>query len=155
MDKARRKYLKRLGKELVEKRSKELKTLIAQTNKAPFASDEYLANEIEIRLKEDYVRNANRVCSSNEVYSNFVIQTHSFNLSQRLPQYPGYLWECTNCGDFVPTCPAVSLSCTCSNIVIDAKLKQVQVGDESYLRLVTLLGKGTGTKKLWWQFWKS
>lgn len=155
MDKKKRKYFRKLGKELVEKRSQELKTLLSQTNEAPFASDEYLANEIEIRLKEDYVRNASRVYSSTEVYSNFVVQTHDFNLSQCLPQYPGYLWECTNCGDFVPTHPAVSLSCTCSNITINAELKQIQIADESCLRLVTLLGKGTGNKKLWWQFWKS
>lgn len=116
MDAERKRELKKLGKQIVEKRSAELKEALAKTNPAPFASDEYIANEIAVRHKSRSLRqNVRRRCSE-EVRRDFIVQPCEFEPTGR---YPGGAkedyWECRRCGDFLPSVP-VPTQCRCGNL---------------------------------------
>ena len=72
MDNTEKKRLKKLGKQIVEKRAADLRAKLASTNPAPFASDEFLRNEIAIRDKERQLRKEQRVFSQEEIVADFV-----------------------------------------------------------------------------------
>ena len=139
MDKAEKKRLKKLGKELVQRRSDELHAQLASTNPAPFASDEYLRNEIAIREKERQLRKEQRAYSQQEILANFVVRPLGFDLSATYPGSDDNYWECRECGDFIPTVLARVLQCGCGNVRITQA--GFVVRDEGCLRLVRLLGK--------------
>jgi hypothetical protein len=153
MENEEKRRLKQLGKALVEKRSKELHALIAQTNPSPSGSDEYLQNEIAIRKKEQILRSDDRVRNAEEMRREFVLHPVDFNLNDIYPGVPGWYWECRFCGDFVPSCTNSRLNCSCGNIHLDSLHHQFAVKDEGQIRLVRLMGKTVRSKR-WWQFWK-
>jgi hypothetical protein len=153
MDRAEKHRLKQLGKEIVAKRSEELRRQLATTNPAPFASDEYLRNEIEIREKERSVRADDRVYTADEIREHFVVRPQEFDLRGTYPAISGHFWQCGECGDVIPTITGKRLICTCENICVDGISRDFRVRDEGALRLVRLLGRVRVARE-WWQVWK-
>lgn len=146
MDEAEKRRLKKLGRQLVLKRSEELKQRLAQTNSAPFASDEYLANEIAIRATEKALRCNPRVYSAAEIRASFVIHPLDYDPNGIYPFGHNDYWECRQCGDFVPTVlPATH--CRCSNVSVQKNGfdLELQVTDVGLVRLVRLLAKARDT----------
>ncbi len=75
MDEAEKRRLRKLGKEIVEKRSAELRQQIAGTNPAPFTSDNYICSEIAIRKKHRVIRDTDRVVCRVDMERDKVIPT--------------------------------------------------------------------------------
>jgi len=86
--------IKQLGKALVEKRSAELREQLAATNTAPFASDEYVRNEIAIREKERAIRSSDAVHVGAAIRRDIIVRQVEFNLQEAYPGSPAHFWEC-------------------------------------------------------------
>jgi hypothetical protein len=156
MDSYDKRRLKKLGKNILEKRSEEIRALLAQTNPAPFASEEYLQNEITIRKKEQALRTNDRVLSGAEIRQEFIVRPIDFELHNVYLPIPDQYWECRSCGDFVPAWTNSILICACRNIHLvhlNDFQNQIMVQDQGQIRLVRLMGKATRSKN-WWHFWK-
>ncbi|MBL8800073.1 MAG: hypothetical protein JNM56_39690 [Planctomycetia bacterium] len=141
MDKDEKKRLKKLGKAVVEQRSAQLRAQLDATNPAPFASDDYVRNEIAIREKERAIRGSDRVHHGADVRRDFTMRPLEFDLRHLYPASPDNFWECRRCGDFLPTLTQRRLICSCGNVCLDAAAGTFAVRDEGILRLVRLLGK--------------
>ena len=139
MDKQEKRRLKKLGKELVEKRSKELQQQLESTNSAPFASDEYVRNEIAIRHKERLLRKYRGVFPGDYIRGNFIVRAIEYDLHEGYPGSPDNYWECRSCGTFLSTLPSLEVTCPCGNLTLTPE--EFYVKDESTLLLVRLLGK--------------
>jgi ribosomal protein S27E len=64
-----------------------------------------------------------------------------FNPSQGYPVGKDLFYECSDCGERVPSLPQESIQCSCGNIFIDADAGRMAVKDESKIRLLRRRGK--------------
>lgn len=163
MDKERKRQLKRLGKDLVEKQSASLNEARAQTNTAPFASDEHLRNEIEIRKAERRLRTEMpRVQRVEDALESYVFWPKPQPSTLDRGDDREY-WHCTSCSHLVPSIAIPATRCACGNVYTmyapvtrstgDTFMKcTIQIRDRGAAELVQLLPKAR--TKRWWQFWR-
>ncbi len=130
VDKAEKKRLKQLGKQVVADRSKKLLDDLGKTNPAEPLSDEYIRNEIAIREKERMLRQAaDRTQPRWAIEKHFVL--HAVEPDFERPGFaPNDYWSCAICEEMVPSQPAVALSCACGNIYIEPVKYAVQIGPD-------------------------
>ena len=139
MDKEEKRRLKKLGKELVKKRSRELMRKINSSNPAKFGSDEYIQNEIDIRKVEREVRKNPGVFAGELIRAEFMVIPQEYNFEQGYPGTTENYWECRSCGYFLSSLPAHPVKCKCGNVKILDHGFLIQ--DESALLLVKLIAK--------------
>lgn len=166
MNSEEKKRLKKIGKELVKKRSHKLRETLSKTNPANFSSDQYLKNEIEIRKREKQLRSSSVVKSLTEAEKEYVIISAEEVGQQNTFGYDLY-WLCKNCNFLIPSEPEKPERCNCQNIYIEPiqlsmcpkeekrtveLISAFNVNQPSGIVLVKLLPKVT--KSHWWQFWK-
>ncbi len=60
---------------------------------------------------------------------------HSFNPKKGYPVGKSLYYECTKCGDVIPSLPKDSVSCTCRNIHIDVDYGRMAVKDDNFVKL--------------------
>jgi hypothetical protein len=163
MDKERKRHLKRLGKELVEKNSASLKQAIAQTNTADFASDEYLRNEIKVRKAEKRLRTKPRLLRVKNAQKSYVLWPSTQPSSPARVFSESDYWHCHECSWLVPGLPTPSTRCKCGNVYtgevslikFDGTIGTMfifGIGNPVAVELVRLLPKASAKK--WWQFWR-
>lgn len=168
MDKAQKKRLKNLGKEIAERQSRELREALSQTNPAPFGSDQYLRNEIELRKREKQIRSTPAKAQQlNKIEQDYVLLS-----MHKDPAHSGFgldqYWLCQDCKYLVSSEPAEPEQCQCGNLYIEPLQLTPKFGENGRIiaidrvsafnaknppsvELVKLLPKVR--KKPWWQFW--
>lgn len=117
MDAERRKQLKREGKALLERRSREVQEDLAATNPAEFASDEYVRNEIEIRQKERAIRRVASSVPRAEIERHFVLRIITDELSRGFLVSDNAFLLCQRCSEVLPSAPICPMACSCGNLV--------------------------------------
>ena len=116
MDKERKRELKKLAKMVINEDSLRLREVLQKTNKAPFASDEYLRNEISVRKEEARMRLKPRRLTMREINENYVVKEHAFSSSLDYPFSHTAFWFCPHCDVAVPARPRWRMSCACGKI---------------------------------------
>lgn len=59
----------------------------------------------------------------------------SFDPRKARPSRVGLFYECTICGDVIPSKPSDSLGCKCGNIFIDIDAGRLAIKDQDAVRL--------------------
>ena len=59
----------------------------------------------------------------------------SFNSQHGYPAGKNLFYECTKCGDVIPSMPDDSITCSCGNIRIDIDYGRVAVSDEICMKV--------------------
>jgi len=157
MDNQERKRIRKLGKELVEEKSSALKAAMSQCNPAEFGRDEYIKNEMVIRMKERKLELDVRVRTAKEVESDYVAWQIGVDAQGNIPQSFQDFLQCTVCGDCVPVRGPDTLHCSCGKIAQDSEpLAPLIITGQ--VKIVRLLGKvSAGTMphpKKGWACWK-
>jgi hypothetical protein len=139
MDAAERKRLKKLGKQTVEQRSRDLQEQLRDANPAPIGSDDWVKNykastnaERQLRVEQPDVIPA-------------AVARAKFVLRPVEPAPLGVpLWyiECPTCGDLLHTVPRRTVQCTCGSLELNVELRRISVQSETKPRWVTLIGRG-------------
>src|SRR5262249_19711621 len=120
MDDAEKRRLKKLGKKLVEKQSRELQELLREANPAPIGSDEWARGYRAGIEKERQVRAAppDRL-TAEQVRKDFVLIPVEGEGLGGLFGVPTWYHECPVCGDVLHSVPQQSVTCSCGNLIID------------------------------------
>jgi hypothetical protein len=166
MDAAEKRRLKKLGKQRVEERSRELRNRLTESNPAPVGSDEWAQNYRQATLKGKELRQQQPdVIYASEIQRDFVV-----NPIEPPPLgVPTYYVRCVQCGDALHSCPTEHIKCSCGKLTITPGNGQTTIAAESRadVQWITLIGRGTAklgfenqrtlarrSAKRWWQFWK-
>jgi len=144
MDKDEKRRLKKLGKQAVADRSRELHERLREANPAPIGSDAWAKNYRDGTLKEKALRAnpADRLTAS-ELAESFVPNPANQELPAELFGVPGCFWECLACGEVINSLPQEAARCQCGNITIDRSSGVRSFEKSDRVRLVRLIGKGS------------
>ena len=144
LDKDEKRRLKKLGKQAVADRSRELQERLREANPAPIGSDAWTKNYRDGTLKEKALqRNPPDRLTAIELAESFVPNPAHQDLPVELFGVQGCFWECLACGEVINSLPRVAVRCHCGNITIDP-VNGVRLFEKSdRVRLVTLIGKGS------------
>lgn len=66
----------------------------------------------------------------------------AFDPKSGYPGGHGIFYECTRCGEVVPSLPSDSVTCKCQNIFIDTDYGRVAISDERQLKVFTVATAG-------------
>lgn len=160
MDEAEKRRLKKLGKQRVEERSRELEEQLRESNPAPVGSDEWVANYKTGTAHERALRQAppDRM-SEADALAKFVLRTV---LERPDIGVPTWYAQCARCRDLLHTMPSAPTSCECGAVKLwmdgDPPLLQGRYAEADLLRIVKLIGRGTAQstppeRRPWWRFW--
>jgi hypothetical protein len=166
MDAADKRRLKKLGKQRVEEKSRELRDRLAESNPAPVGSDEWVRHYRQATLKGKELRQEQPdVIYASEIQRDFVV-----NPIEPAPiGVPTYYVRCVQCGDALHSCPTEHITCSCGRLNITRSGGQTKITAESHadVQWVKLIARGTAklgfenkralaarSTKRWWQFWK-
>lgn len=116
MDADRKRELKKAAKIAINEESRRLRDVLREANKAPYASDEYLQNEISIRREEKRMRLNPRCLTLQELNANFVVKEHAFPSGLDYPLNHTAFWFCPRCDVAVPSRPRSRMSCSCGSV---------------------------------------
>jgi hypothetical protein len=143
MDEAEKRRLKKLGKKLVERRSRELRECLREANPAPIGSDEWARNYRAGVEREKQLRAAppDRIPAA-EVKECFALLPVEGEGAGGLLSVPTWYYECASCGDVLHSAARQSVSCSCGNLLVDVKAGQVRSRSMEKARLVKLIGRG-------------
>jgi hypothetical protein len=142
MNPAERRRLKRLGKRLVEQRSRELEDALREANPAPSGSDEWARGyragvERERRLRASP---PDRL-TAEEARRDFVLLPVGGEGLDGLPGAPTWYYQCPSCGDLLHSGARTCLACACGGLAIDIEAGQVAGRLIDQARLVKLVGR--------------
>jgi hypothetical protein len=144
MDKDEKSRLKKLGKQAVADRSRELQDRLREANPAPVGSDAWAKNYRDGTLKERALRvNPPDRLTATELAESFVPNPANQNLPVELFGIPGRFWECLVCGEVINSLPLAAVRCQCGNVTIDPENSVRLFAKSDRVRLVTLIGKGS------------
>jgi hypothetical protein len=144
MDKDEKRRLKKLGKQAVADRSRELRERLREANPAPIGSDAWAKNYLDGTLKVKALRaDPPDRLAANELAESFVPNPAHQDLPIELFGVPGCFWECLACNDVVNSLPREAVACHCGNIKIDLVQGVRSFEKKDRVRLVTLIGKGS------------
>lgn len=116
MEESQKRQLKKMAKIAINEESRRLREVLQKTNKAPFASDEYIRNEISIRREEAQMRLNPRRLGMREINENYVVKEHAFTSGMDYPLDHTAFWFCPRCDVAVPARPRVRMSCSCGKV---------------------------------------
>lgn len=152
MDDAEKRKLKRLGKQIVEQRSRELQERLAEANPAPVGSDAWAQNFRAQTLRERKLRRLppDRI-SGSEALRDFVL--NEVDPGPNFSGVPTWYVECPRCHDLLHTVPTQPVVCSCANISLDLPHRQILVAPETQPRLVRLIARSEQPRRSWWKFW--
>jgi hypothetical protein len=143
MDKDEKRRLKKLGKQAVADRSRELQERLHAANPARIGSDAWAENYRAGILKEKALRakSPDRL-TARELAESFVLNPAHQELPAELLGVPGCFWECLTCHEVINSLPQTAIRCECGNITIDPASGVRMFEKSENVRLVTLIGKG-------------
>jgi hypothetical protein len=143
MDKDEKRRLKKLGKELVERQSRELQEALREANPAPSGSDEWGEGYRAGVLREKQLRAAppDRI-SAAELKATFALLPVEGEGSGGLLGFPTWYYECPSCGDVLHSVPRETVRCSCGKLVVDVGTGPVLASSGERPRLVKLIGRG-------------
>lgn len=148
MDRDERRRLKKLGKQIVADRSRELQDHLREANPAPIGSVDWGENYREGILKERELRSSPRDrFTATELAESFVPNPVPQGFREELFGVRGYFWRCGTCGDVVNSLPAAAIRCRCGNITVDPVNRVRAFESSDQVQMVTLIGKGTSRPK--------
>lgn len=116
MDESRKRELKKMAKIAIDEESRRLREVLRKTNKAPFASDEYIRNEISIRREEAQMRLRPRRLAMKEINEKYVVKEYAFATGLDYPLDHTAFWFCPKCDVAVPSRPRSRMSCFCGKV---------------------------------------
>ena len=140
MDDAHKRRLKKLGKEMIERRSRDLQTRLTEGNPAPVDSDAWARNYKAQTLRQRELRRSppDRIAAS-DASRDFVL-----NEVDPGPSFSGVsTWyvECPRCHDLLHTVPIESVACSCGAIQLDIATRRFLVAPETQPRFVKLIAR--------------
>lgn len=141
MNSEEKRRLKKLGKELLEQRSQDIKERLREANPAPIGSDEWGRNYRVGILRERELRQdaPDRLTAS--------VATSRFVLNPVVPApsigVPTCYIECSRCGDLLHSVPRQTVECSCKGVRLDLEAKQVFLEPNVCFRWVRLIGRST------------
>lgn len=59
----------------------------------------------------------------------------NFNPAEGYPVGPSTFYECSKCGDVIPSNPVEGTGCTCRNIFVDVDAGRISVRDDSKMKV--------------------
>jgi hypothetical protein len=144
MNKEEKRRLKKLGKQAVADRSRDLQERLREANPAPIGSDAWARNYRDGTLREKALReNPPDRLTVTELAEAVVPNSAHQGLPVELFGAHGCFWECLACGAVVNSLPRVAVRCECGNVKV-APANGVRLFEkQDRVRLVTLLGKGS------------
>lgn len=141
MDAAERMRLKKLGKQMAEQRSRELREQLRMANPAPIGTDAWVRNYKAAVARERRIRAEQPDLIPAEVAAReFVLQPVA-----GVPEFvPTWYVECPRCGDLLHTAPRKTVRCTCGSVQLQLNLETLELSlqAERQPRWVRLLGRG-------------
>ena len=154
MEKDERKRLKKLGKEIVERKSQDVRDALARANAAPVGSDEWAANYREQTTRERELRiNPPDVISAEEASQNWItLSTDQVHGREFIPVRTVF-YQCRKCNSLVHSAPQSVAGCACGNITIDPHRHDIAVQDATLVSRVKLLATTDKNqpKRTWWR----
>ena len=146
MDSNEKRRLKKLGKQAVAARSRELQERLRKANPAPIGSDTWAMNYREASLKEKTLRlNPRDRLPAAELAQSFVPNPTHEDVPKELFGVRGWFWECLACGDAVYSLPSTAVRCECGNIAVDPGTRVRSFDKPDRVRCVTLIGRGANS----------
>jgi hypothetical protein len=142
MDEAEKRRLKKLGKNLVEQQSQDLRERLREANPAPVGSDEWATGYRAGVERERQLRAAppDRL-SAEDALREFVLQPVEGEVPREVFGVPGRYRECPVCRDLLHSLPQHTISCACGNLLVDIESLQVASRSIEPVRLVKLIGR--------------
>lgn len=143
MDKEEKRRMKKLGKQVVAGRARELQERLRLANPAPIGSDAWAENFRQGTSREKALRaNPPDRLSAAALAESFVPNPIHQELPAELFGAPGCFWECLECGDVINSLAQNAVRCECGNVAIDGAKAVRSFAKPDRVRLVTLMGKG-------------
>jgi len=65
-------------------------------------------------------------------------QYRDFDLSKTYPAEQNLFYECSVCGNAIPSTPRNNVCCACQNIAVDVKSRRIEIRDVAKVRLFSL-----------------
>ena len=150
MDKEEKRRLKKLGKKIVEERSRELKRLMDEANPAPFGSDAW------IRLFRASGKRQREIDAVQPDVIPADIADKEFVLHYVEPSphgVPTVYLECPRCRDLLHSAPRVTVQCSCRGIEVNLEMQRIVIHSVDYPRWTGLIARGEPKRKPWWKVW--
>jgi hypothetical protein len=144
MDEAERKRLKNQGKELVQKRSQEVRDALARANPAPITDPQWAKNYKTQNQKErEFRSNPPDYISARDAQLNWELLTVDDSFRFGFPVALWHYYECSSCRDLIHALPVKSIACSCGAIRLDVDEVELSAAPEHPLRLVKLIAKAS------------
>ena len=163
MDSSEKRRLKKLGKQQVEDRSRQLQERTLEANPADTTNPEWGDNYRNGTLKEKELRREQPdIIYSLEAKRDFVLSP----IEPLCFGVPTHYIRCLHCDDLLHSCSAVPVACTCGQLSLSMNngTLSVTADSEASRQWVKLMGKGTAqlgfmyrrqTSPIrWWQIWR-
>lgn len=150
MNSEEKRELKKLSKQIVEQRSKDLKQMMHEANPAPIGSKEWVQNYKTATVRQQQLR----LDPPDLIPAK--IADRQFILKSVKPAWvgiPTWYIECPNCKDLLHTVPQQKVQCSCGATAIDLEANAIRIGTETNPRWVKLIGRGKILRHPWWKFW--
>ena len=143
METSRRRELKKIGKQLVQENSEEVREQLAKRNPWPVGHPNWVSNlQAEYKSNRKYRENALRVLSEATVKDDADIKFLGFNFEDGFVPHAGSYILCRACRDLVPTACAHAMGCKCRAVVISPEARQVKLPTIDNYSVVELIGRG-------------
>jgi hypothetical protein len=143
MDSARRRDLKKIGKQLVHERSEEVRGRLAARNPWPVGHPNWVSNlQAEYQLNRKYRKNTLQVLNEASVRSDAEIKFLGLDFEDGFIPHKGWYVLCHVCRELVPTACSYTMGCRCSAVAISPESKQVRLPSLDKYSVIELVGRG-------------
>lgn len=143
MDASRRRKLKKIGKQLVQGSSDEVRKQLAKRNPWPVGHPNWVANiQAEYKSNRKYRKNKLQVLSEAAVTEDADMKFQGFNFEDGFVPHAGWYILCRVCRELVPTACAHAMGCKCRAVVISPEARQVKLPTTDNYSVVELIGRG-------------
>jgi|GEM_PF-2160099 len=141
MDQARKRYLKKIAKENIQKNSARIKALVNEANPVSLDDPQWVVNFKYLRHKEqEYHDNRTQVYPKKMLGKEILLNPVALDISNGFLPVPGYYMHCLVCHALVPMNPAIPVKCQCEQIAIDLESNFISL-DLKKIEVVKLIAK--------------
>lgn len=143
MNKEKKKYLKNIGKKIIDDRSEELKKILHESNPVSTSDPVWIKNYKETSIREKHYRNnRSKIYPKDMIGVSFLLLQVPVDMTIEYLPIQGYYFYCLICGDLVPMNPEIDLKCQCGLISLESTNKNVSFTPEK-VKVVKLIAKAS------------
>ena len=143
MDSARRRDLKKIGKQLVQESSDEVREQLAARNPWPVGHPNWVSNfQTEYQLNRKYRKNTIQVLNEASVQTEAEIKFLGLDFEDGFIPRKGWYILCHGCRELVPTACSYTMGCQCRAVAVSPEARQIRLPPLDRYSVVELVGRG-------------